>query len=30
MTTHTIRLYRVLKAPAGRIYRALIDPSDMC
>lgn len=30
MTTHTIRLYRVLKAPAGRIYRAFIDPSAMC
>jgi uncharacterized protein YndB with AHSA1/START domain len=30
MTTHTIRLHRVIKAPAERIYRAFIDPAAMC
>lgn len=30
MTTHTIQLHRVIKAPAERIYRAFIDPAAMC
>jgi uncharacterized protein YndB with AHSA1/START domain len=29
-STHTIRLHRVLRAPAERIYRAFIDPAAMC
>lgn len=28
-TTHTIRLHRVLRAPAERLYRALLDPAAM-
>jgi len=28
--THTIRLHRVIRAPAERIYRAFIDPAAMC
>lgn len=27
--THTIRLHRVLRAPAERIYRAMLDPSAL-
>ena len=27
--THTIRLHRVLRAPAERIYRAVLDPDAM-
>lgn len=27
---HTVRLQRVLRAPAARIYRAFIDPDAMC
>ncbi len=30
MTTHTIRLHRVLRAPPERIYRALLDPAALC
>ena len=30
MTTNTIRLHRVLKAPAERVYRAFLDASAMC
>lgn len=26
----TIRLHRVLKAPAGRVYRAFLDPAALC
>ena len=26
----TIRLYRVLKAPPERVYRAFLDPGAMC
>ena len=29
MTTHTIRLHRVLRAPAERIYRAFLDADAM-
>ena len=29
-TTSTIRLHRVLRAPADRVYRAFIDPAAMC
>ena len=29
MGTHTIRLHRVLRAPAQRIYRAFLDPDAM-
>lgn len=29
MTTNTIRLHRVLKAPADRVYRAFVDASAM-
>jgi uncharacterized protein YndB with AHSA1/START domain len=28
-TTHTVRLHRVLRAPAERVYRAFIDPAAM-
>ncbi len=28
--TNTIRLHRVLRAPAERVYRAFIDPDAMC
>lgn len=28
--TNTIRLHRVLKAPAERVYRAFLDPGAMC
>ena len=28
-TTHTIRLHRVLRAPAERVYRAFLDPEAM-
>jgi uncharacterized protein YndB with AHSA1/START domain len=27
--THTIRLHRVLRAPADRVYRAFLDPAAM-
>ena len=27
---HTVRLQRVLRAPAERVYRAFIDPEAMC
>jgi uncharacterized protein YndB with AHSA1/START domain len=30
MTTNTIRIHRVLRAPAERIYRAFLDPAAMC
>jgi len=29
MSTHTIRLHRVLRAPPERIYRAFIEPDAM-
>lgn len=29
MTTHTIRLHRVIRAPANRIYRAFLDAAAM-
>jgi uncharacterized protein YndB with AHSA1/START domain len=29
MTTHTIRLHRVIRAPAERVYRAFLDPDAM-
>lgn len=29
MSSHTVRLHRVLKAPAERIYRAFLDPDAM-
>ncbi|MCB9170946.1 MAG: SRPBCC family protein [Flavobacteriales bacterium] len=29
-TTGTVRLHRVLKAPAERIYRAVLDPAANC
>jgi len=29
MTTHTIRLQRVLRAPPERVYRAFLDPDAM-
>ena len=28
-TTHTVRLHRVLRAPAERIYRAFLDPDAL-
>jgi uncharacterized protein YndB with AHSA1/START domain len=28
-STHTIRLHRVLRAPAERVYRAFLDPAAM-
>lgn len=27
---HTVRLHRVLRAPADRIYRAFLEPAAMC
>ena len=30
MSTNTIRLHRVLKAPPERVYRAFLDPGAMC
>jgi len=30
MTTHTIKLHRVLRASPERVYRAFIDPAAMC
>ncbi|MCE9520658.1 MAG: SRPBCC family protein [Verrucomicrobia bacterium] len=30
MTTHTIKLYRVLRSSPERVYRAFIDPAAMC
>jgi uncharacterized protein YndB with AHSA1/START domain len=30
MTTNTIQLHRVLRAPPERVYRAFIDPAAMC
>lgn len=30
MTTNTIKLHRVLRAPAERIYKAFLDPAAMC
>lgn len=30
MPTHTVRLHRVLRAPAERIYRAFLDADAMC
>src|SRR5687767_14443840 len=30
MTTNTIKLHRVLKAPPDRVYKAFIDPAAMC
>ena len=29
MSTHTIRLHRVLRAPPSRIYKAFLDPAAM-
>jgi uncharacterized protein YndB with AHSA1/START domain len=29
-STSTIRLHRVLRAPAERVYRAFLDPAAMC
>ena len=29
MSTNTVRLHRVLRAPAERVYRALLDPDAM-
>ncbi|HET7904528.1 MAG TPA: SRPBCC domain-containing protein, partial [Candidatus Eisenbacteria bacterium] len=29
MPTNTVRLHRVLRAPAERIYRAFLDPDAM-
>jgi len=29
MTSHTIRLHRVLRAPPERAYRAFLDPDAM-
>ena len=29
MTTNTVRLHRVLRAPASRIYKAFLDPDAM-
>jgi len=29
MSTNTVRLHRVLKAPADRVYRAFLDPDAM-
>lgn len=30
MTTGTVTLHRVLKAPPERVYRALLDPAALC
>ena len=30
MSTHTIQIHRVLRAPPERVYRAFIDPAAMC
>jgi uncharacterized protein YndB with AHSA1/START domain len=30
MTTHTIKLHRVLRATPERVYRAFLDPAAMC
>lgn len=30
MTTGTVTLHRVIKAPAERIYRAFLDPAALC
>jgi uncharacterized protein YndB with AHSA1/START domain len=30
MTTNTIKLHRVLKAPPDRVYKAFLDPAAMC
>lgn len=30
MATHTIRLYRVLRAPSERVYRAFLDTDAWC
>jgi uncharacterized protein YndB with AHSA1/START domain len=30
MTTHTIRLHRVLRANPERVYRAFLDPAALC
>lgn len=30
MSTHTIQLHRILRAPPERVYRAFIDPAAMC
>ena len=30
MDTHTIRLHRILRAPAERVYRAFLDGDAMC
>lgn len=29
-SSHTVRLHRVIRAPADRIYRAFIEPAAMC
>jgi uncharacterized protein YndB with AHSA1/START domain len=29
-STNTVRLHRVLRAPADRVYRAFLDPAAMC
>ena len=29
MTTNTVRLHRVIRAPAARVYRAFLDPDAM-
>ena len=28
-STHTVRLHRVLRAPAERVYRAFLDPDAL-
>lgn len=30
MATGTVRLFRVLRAPAERVYRAFLDPAALC
>jgi uncharacterized protein YndB with AHSA1/START domain len=30
MSTHTIRLHRVLRSPPEKIYRAFLEPAAMC
>ena len=30
MSTNTVRLHRVLRAPPERVYRAFLDPAAMC
>jgi uncharacterized protein YndB with AHSA1/START domain len=30
MNTNTIKLHRVLRAPAERVYKAFLDPAAMC